>query len=81
MSGLGGVYDQGCDGSVQLCELGFSLDVEPGACIRSKLEVGEGKECLALENKESEACGTAACPIGCEPPGEKLCSETEQTKR
>lgn len=55
MSGLGGVYDQGCDGSVQLCELGFSLDVEPGACIRSKLEVGEGKECLALENKESEA--------------------------
>lgn len=27
---LEGVYDEGCDGSVALCDVGFNLDVEEG---------------------------------------------------
>jgi len=62
----GGVYDEGCDGSVVLCDVGFNLDTEEGSCIRTKLEMGKGTDCEAVDNKETQNCGTASCPIECE---------------
>lgn len=39
-----------------------------GSCIRTKLEIGKGTDCDEIDNKETQNCGTASCPIQCECP-------------
>lgn len=84
----GGVYDEGCDGSVALCEVNFNLEAEEGSCIRTKLEIGKGTDCDEIDNKESQNCGTASCPIQCEysdwtawSPCEPFCNGTQTRSR
>lgn len=84
----GGVYDEGCDGSVALCEVNFNLEAEEGSCIRTKLEMGKGTDCEEIDNKETQNCGTASCPIECEysdwtawSPCEPFCNGTQTRSR
>lgn len=85
---IGGVYDEGCDGSVALCEVNFNLEAEEGSCIRTKLEMGKGTDCEEIDNKETQNCGTASCPIECEysdwtawSPCEPFCNGTQTRSR
>ncbi|CAE7555101.1 Hmcn1 [Symbiodinium pilosum] len=62
----GGVYDEGCDGTVVLCNVGFSLHEEAGSCSATKLEIGGGSPCEQVQKLQVEHCNTAACPRDCQ---------------
>ncbi|CAE7251463.1 SSPO [Symbiodinium natans] len=62
----GGVYDEGCDGTVVLCNIGFSLHEEAGSCSRSKLEMGGGSACDEVDKLQVEQCNTKVCPRDCQ---------------
>ncbi|CAE7454323.1 Hmcn1 [Symbiodinium sp. CCMP2456] len=60
----GGMYDQGCDNWVTLCDADFTLESEEASCSYLKKEIGQGIPCKG-NISETATCNAHTCPVDC----------------
>ncbi|CAJ1335935.1 unnamed protein product [Effrenium voratum] len=60
----GGLYDQGCNNWLTICDVGLTLEAEEGSCSYMKKEIGDGSPCTG-DISQSEECSSQLCPVDC----------------
>ncbi|CAE7739327.1 Sspo [Symbiodinium sp. CCMP2592] len=83
----GGLYDQGCDNWVTLCDADFTLESEEGSCSYLKKEIGQGVPCQG-NISETATCNEQMCPVDCVmtewtdwSPCDPFCNGTQKRER